>query len=467
VNKPKDHGSPTSGGEALDGRLAGYREKLLEAAVMTLPLALVSAASDRAKDQLLTDPWKILWIVLPLTLAAWLTLRAVRLQASRLDWRWFVFLAVYCSVFALSSASDLLVWRRTPTGFYQGSSEAGREWLVPLWLGDWRYWVVRRAPAAPHNIAVLLYPPVDHTEKNWQATARLNDRGVILLAATGHAAGIAFDVSYDAPAAPVVDQMLCAAVKQSGMTVLSTYDLTSNPNDVLPKKPPTKADAAVDCLQVESQGHAMGWADGDHVVRTIPLYWEGDVNAPAFSVRIARQIHAARPDTALTMPRSALLRFVPPVEDIPVLEGAKLASLEKNPLQLRNYFLIVGELSKSDRFETPFGLLPGAVVHAYAAHSLLTGNYMERPPVVWSVFVVFASCYVLTLLASRGIRPWRLAFAAAGLSAAILVCSAAAMYLWSVWVDVIYAVVAIWLLVPLLVMMQWKWRRPGPAPQPP
>jgi hypothetical protein len=191
------------------------------------------------------------------------------------------------------------------------------------------------------------------------------------------------------------------------------------------------------------------------VIRTIPVYWEGDTNAPAFSVRIAQLMHAAHPDIPLVIPKSSLLWFAPPAGGVPVIEGPDLASLEKSPLQLRNYFLIVGERSPLDTFETPFGPLSGAVVHAYAVHSLLTGSYISRPPALWGALTVFASCYLLTLLASRGAPTLRLVLGAAVLSVLTVALSAAAIYLWGVWLDVIYAIVATWILVPLLLGMRW------------
>jgi energy-converting hydrogenase Eha subunit C len=53
-------------------------------------------------------------------------------------------------------------------------------------------------------------------------------------------------------------------------------------------------------------------------------------------------------------------------------------------------------------------------------------------------------------------------------SAIIFVASAAAMYFWLVWVDIIYPIAAIWLLFPLLIGLRRISRRKiqEPAPQP-
>jgi hypothetical protein len=66
------------------------------------------------------------------------------------------------------------------------------------------------------------------------------------------------------------------------------------------------------------------------------------------------------------------------------------------------------------------------------------------------VVIVLAACYALTLFAARGYDARRLAQVAAIITLIIMILSAAAMYLWHAWLDVIYAVVAVWLLLPIL-----------------
>jgi CHASE2 domain-containing sensor protein len=137
-----------------------------------------------------------------------------------------------------------------------------------------------------------------------------------------------------------------------------------------------------------------------------------------------------------------------------VIEPHQLDALERNPSVLQDRFLLVGEGSGIDVFDTPFGRLPGTVVHAYAVDSLLASHYIKRPPAWLSAFVVFASCYILTLLAALQMSARWLVIAAAGITTAIVAVAAAAMSFSAVWLDVIYAVVATWLLLPLLLGLQ-------------
>jgi hypothetical protein len=429
-----------------------YREKVIEAAILAVPLSLIAATQSWINTRLLAEPWRILWVLVPLAAITWLTWRTlVRAKRRDLDWRWFVLLALFCSVFALAGASDLLVWKRAPRsgGYYDQLHEQTRGWLAPVWLGDWRYSLVRRAPSQLSGVVLILEEDAAGIAKE---ALRVRDRRLIELARIGGARGVAFDVAYEGRTR--VDSIYCAAVERakherSGFRVLSAYDLTPSPGDLLPRRPPMPQSTPVlPCLPASEQGHAMGLAEGDGIVRSIPLQWERE-DAPAFSVRVAE---ALRGSAKLSLPEGQLLRFIPPSDEPPIIAGRRLEDIERSPAQLDGYFLVVGEQSPADTFKTPFGSLPGAVVHAYAVHSLLSGVSIRRPAAVWSAFVVFAGCYVLTLFAAKRVRPLRLAAVACVLTAIIVFFAAAAIYFWRVWLDVIYAVAAVWLLLPVLIV---------------
>jgi CHASE2 domain-containing sensor protein len=168
-------------------------------------------------------------------------------------------------------------------------------------------------------------------------------------------------------------------------------------------------------------------------------------------VRIAQCIFSKCDRTDLPVPQGKLLRFLPPAQGtLVVIEPTQFAALKANPSVLHERFLLVGERSDTDKFKTPFGLLPGTVVHAYAVDSLLASHYVTRPPAWFSVFAVFASCYLLTLLAAQKLSTRWLLLAAAGITVAVFALAAVARYFSLVWLDVIYAVAATWLLLPLL-----------------
>jgi phosphate/sulfate permease len=65
---------------------------------------------------------------------------------------------------------------------------------------------------------------------------------------------------------------------------------------------------------------------------------------------------------------------------------------------------------------------------------------------------------MLTLLAARRSSSRVLVLTTAAITAAVAAVAAAAMYFSAVWLDVIYAVVAVWLLLPLLLGIRTRLR---------
>jgi CHASE2 domain len=433
--------------------LSHWNEKFIEAAVLSVPLALVAKATDPLQSRFFDEPWAALWVLLPLGGATWLSwLLLRRSRASILNWRVIGFLAIYCSVFALASASDLLVWRRMPQA-YEGEAGSGRGWLLPVTAGDWRYWLAPASTSRPNNpIVVLLDHPPDAT-REW---LRWQDRRVLELARKGGAQGVAFDVAFSG--STDIDPLFCQSVSAAGFPVLSTYELQKE--KVLGLYAMVPATQQLPCLPVANQAHAMGIAEADERVRSIPLFWNGvKGKQPALSLRVAQCIHSKCTSDDLPIPNERLLRFLQPgPKALTVIAPDQLAALERSPSVLRDRFLLVGDAAGADVFKTPFGRLPGTVVHGYAVDALLTSHYITRPTAWLSAFVVFASCYILILLAGERLSKRALVLAAAEITAAVIAMAAAAMYFSAVWLDVIYAVVAVWLLLPLLLGIRHRLR---------
>ncbi len=428
-------------------------EKFIEAAVLSVPLAFVAKLTDPLQAHFFDEPRAVPWIALPFGVAAWLSWRFLRPgQSAVLNWRVVGFLAIYCSVFAVASASDLLVWRRMPQA-YEGQTGSGRGWILPVTFGDWRYWVAPRSSSRPNNPVVVL---LDHPQGATSEWLRWQDRRIIEMARKGGALGVAFDVTFTGPAE--IDALFCKSVTDSGFPVLSAYEFRKD--EVLGLYAISPDTQQLPCLPLVNQGHAMGLAEADERVRTIPLFWSGVKGRQApLSVRVAQCIYSQCASNDLPVPNDRLLRFLPPsAGTLTVIEPNKLDALERNPTVLQDRFLLVGEGSGTDVFNTPFGRLPGTVVHAYAIDSLLASHYITRPPAWLSACVVFASCYILTLLAALQMSTRRLVIAAAGITIMVVAVAAAAMHFSAVWLDVIYAVVATWLLLPLLLGVRKRLR---------
>jgi hypothetical protein len=217
----------------------------------------------------------------------------------------------------------------------------------------------------------------------------------------------------------------------------------------------------------------MVFADVDNRVRSIPTTWNVAAERSALAVRIAQCMKPASEcgKNDLALPSGALLRFLPgSAELMPVRGDVAIRELIGNhPEALGNQFLLVGEQSKSDRFAMPRatrddreeGGTPGTLIHAYAVAALLAPEYFQHPPAWFATFIVIASCGVLALFASQKTTPKRLVLVATLESVAVISLAAVAARFQRVWLDVIYALVALWLLLPLLVAYQRLVRRPA------
>src|SRR4030095_7765942 len=118
---------------------AGVAKKLAETALAALPTLLITQAAGWINGKLFDQPWQMLCITLPLTalvVFAWRTLR--KPLAPRLDLRFALFLGLFAALFGVLSATEMLVWKRTAVAGLVESS--GRNWLLPVSWGDWRYW---------------------------------------------------------------------------------------------------------------------------------------------------------------------------------------------------------------------------------------------------------------------------------------------------------------------------------------
>jgi CHASE2 domain-containing sensor protein len=436
-------------------KLSHWLEKFIEGAVLSVPLAYIANATSALQARFFDEPWEVLWIVAPLAAAAWLSwILLRRSRAVALNWRMVGFLAIYCSIFAVASASDLLVWQRMPQG-YRDQASLGRGWILPVTVGDWRYRLAPRSASRPNSPIVVL---LDHPPGATREWLRWQDRRIVEMARQGGALGVAFDVAF--VGSTEIDPFFCKSVDTAGFPVLSAYEFRKD--KVLGLYASEPATQQVPCLPFANQGHAMGLAEADERVRTIPLFWSGlKGSQAALSVRVAQCIYSQCTASDLPVPDDRLLRYLSPATGtLTVVAPAQLAVLEQNSSLLRDRFVLVGDGTGSDVFNTPFGRLPGTVVHAYAVDSLLAVHYIRRPAAWISAFMVFASCYILVLLAAQGLSAQALFVAAVGLTATVMAIAAAAMFFSGVWLDVIYVVVALWVLLPILAGIRKQLRLP-------
>jgi hypothetical protein len=95
------------------------------------------------------------------------------------------------------------------------------------------------------------------------------------------------------------------------------------------------------------------------------------------------------------------------------------------------------------------------MIHALSIESLVHGRYITRIPWWQNLFRIFTFCYILTVLVAQGVPVRRLLIFAAISSLAMIGLSIAAIRIWHLWVDVIYFIAAVWLLLVLVGWRRW------------
>jgi hypothetical protein len=435
----------------LSAATGRWRDRLLDTAVLTIPTALVTQSVNWVQGRFFAEPWQVLWIAVPIAVGAFIAWKLLRQPtARRIDPRFGLFLVAYATLFSIASASDLLVWKRVPVADF--AADTGRNWLLPVTLGDWRYKLLRDA-AMPRGLTVLL---IDHHADQPPEIKRIFDAQIIQAAAAQGASGVFFDVAYPQPTA--TDPVLCASVElaaAANIPVATVYGLkaVAGTDNYAPDLESTKG--TPDCL-LEKKGvsvyraHSMVFADVDGVVRSLPLNWEAAPADVPLSQRMAQAMNTEK--EGFKLPDAKLLRFAR-VDAKPRIVAGDDAVREfiGTAGALKSRFLLVGELSNSDEFRTPWDdHTPGVLLHAYAASTLLANASIIRPPAWFSAFVVVAACAILALFASQGAATRKLSIVAILTTAGIFALAAIAIALFRVWLDVIYAMAALWLLLPLL-----------------
>ncbi|HEX6638754.1 MAG TPA: CHASE2 domain-containing protein [Steroidobacteraceae bacterium] len=429
-------------------RLQKYRETLLEKLVLGLPVGLITAACTALQNRLTSSPWTALWIALPLGVAAWFTWRLLkRPNMARALLVSLVFLTAYGAVFALASVSDLLVWRQVPN---DAQGVQLRAWMLPVRAGDWRYAVAQRKPLPADDMLVVIMDP--SPGEDGRARTRAREAALIELAMSQQARGVGLDVYFQGQTSS--DAALCTTVERARQAGIPVWAGFTNKNLKNGKLPVAVGADALPCFTTAHVGSLRGFADSDGRVRAVRLTWERMGDQPSFSVLGAAAVEKSYGRTLSAKDLDdPVLRYLPPPEEFPVPVTREFDVLT-DPGVLHRKLVLIGLNVKEDRYYTPWGVQPGTLIQANAIHSLRVGTRIERPDGFWSALVVAVLCYLIVVLAIDGISTRKLLVVAAGLSIAVIGASALLMYAWLMWFEVIYALVALWLLVPLVVVLR-------------
>lgn len=424
-------------------RFGAYKEDLLKAGLLSIPLAIVARLNEALSSRVLGQPWQAVWLLVPLALVVvLLRRRAAREQVLGLDRRVLAFLGAYILLFTIAAQTSVLDISRELSVF---GTPASRRWITPVSWGDWRYRLVPRVAEGDRSVVVLLRSGAGRSLLD----VRKEVLDLVTIARQREASGLALDVYFTE--STLLDPLLCQAITTAAaqMPVFVGYGFDVREGTVVERGVPATLQP---CLPRERLAHLAGVLDHDLVSRLTPLYFRGDATRPALGLAVARAIAASRtPAAPLVLPGDGLVRFVAPAEGQPrvvSLEAIQSGSEDAN--LLRGRFVLAGERER-DSFDTPFGRQPGVVIHGWVAHSLLERHFIERHSWWLGSAIILVCCGALTVRAAHGASVRELVLGCVAATAFVLALAVVSLFAGPYWFDVIYPLAAVWVLLPLLV----------------
>lgn len=431
----KKSSKPKNSSEPFHEKL---RSKLNEYLILALPIALVNGAVVWLMNRFFSQPWQILWFAVPMTLLAWLAWRrVVGRPDAKLGKSFLLLFSLYVLIFSLAASSEFLNWKRSLQGYNQA---VPRNFLALNWAGDWRYNFVRQTEPDT-DFAIIVKPPGQPLE-----VGRVKIAQLIEFAVANGVKGIAFDFHFRDNSLPEIDEKLCTAIRKAEpkvpIFVGYGFEREINSGEITWKGVAPSLQA---CISETRQGHTVAYAELDNKIRLVPLYFKKDPNRESLGLKIAREL---RKD--LQLPADGLVHFIKPEQNFPEIN---LDEVSHQKARLKDKFLLVGERGKNDLWQTPYGEVPGVLIHSYVVHSLRQNHFLRRVP-WWSSFVmVFAACYLVTFFFAQGWSRLKILLMTLLVSTTICLISLVAVAFWLDWLDVIYPLVAIWLLFILLLLL--------------
>ncbi|MFY9620415.1 MAG: CHASE2 domain-containing protein [Pyrinomonadaceae bacterium] len=440
---PPESEKSTGSSKPLDAEL---RKDLLKMFAMAFPTAVIAMLIAWTRDKFANQPGSALLIIIPgLIVLALLFVGSTIRSRVKLGWRFLVFLPLYILVFFFAAQSRLLDGKSTLVGY---DDVVPRNFLALNRHGDWHYRVASEEPPLQNLAIVLMKPPETYQQ------GRLEIADLIAIAQSSGARGVALDayfVKYKADkdaAEKGIDELLCYTIERArskGLKVLVAYTFKSADSmDRLSMDPDLEK-----CLPPSEQGHLLGYAESDGIVRTIPLYFRGDRQREAFSLKIARSF-----DASVSVPGDGLLQFIKTSGDFRTVYFDKLDQNEEEQSALNDRFILAGEDSPQDSFQTPYGPRSGVVIHAYTVQGLLHNHFIKRPPWWISLLMVSVWCYLMMVLAAQGVGNMKLILTNAAFSILIVAIAALVMHFWETWIDLVYPLLATWIYMFLLIILR-------------
>jgi CHASE2 domain-containing sensor protein len=435
-----------------------FRDGIVSALLPLVSLVLTAfiAPVNRIAE---ARPWQALWVTVPAAVVLWLTLQlpgATRRFRPHGGSLWLLMVAGAITMSLMFARS--LERPSRYAGLPQDPSL--RESAMPF-LGDWHYRCARRPPRSP-LITIVLLPPAE------LAVRRLTLARLVRMAVIAGARGIALDVFFTDTTATLADAALTSmvqAARSGGLPVIAGMGTRMDSGKAIEILRTATAPRLAAAFPDSTLGHLMALREGDRRLRCLPLYLEDDPEQPAWSLLVASLVAKVAPEK-LRKPEDGVLRFLPPGQDFPIVRIEDLERTGRDGLDhLRRQFVLVGEESPRETFDTPFGRRTGVTIHAWAVNSLLTGRFIHRDQ-WWVGFLVLGPfLYALAALWSAGITRARLFLWAIALAAVSFVYAAAAIAVSLFWIELTYVVIPV-LVFPVALVILAPRRRSRATPRP-
>ena len=437
-------------------RFNDYKEDLLKAVLLTVPLALLAKLNEQISGRILSQPWQAIWFLVPIAIvAALLRQRAIRQRALHPDRRMLLFLGAYLLLFTVASQSGVLDVSRELSAF---GAPASRRWLTPVSWGDWRYRLVPRKPERDQLIVVLLRSGADRSAID----GRKEIVDLIALASKEQALGVALDVYFKEPSA--IDPLLCQVVTNAAKTmpVIVGYGFEMKDGRVVEFGVPPDLSP---CLPRERLAHLAGFLDFDLVSRLTPLFFRGDTTRPALGLAVARALAATpslpspasrSPDQAsIDLPDDGLVRFIAPADGGPLTVPIRRTPEQDQGCESLAWPVRHGRPGGTGLLRDPLRASAGHR-HPFLRCTLVARVSLHPA----SVMVAGLRDYPGVLLLAHGVmRTWRRRrrprVAVPCATAVVVGVSVASIMAGPYWFDVVYPLTAVWLLLPLLAATRW------------
>jgi len=417
-------------------RLGKYREILLQAALLTIPLAVLGRLNEALSSRIFTQPWQTVWILIPLAIAVLLLRqRVVRVGTLAPGGRLLTFLGAYVLLFTAASQTSVLDISRELTAF---GTPVSRRWVTPVSWGDWRYWLVPRRPDPRDELVIVQLAP-GAGRPIVEGRKELID--LIAFAAKAGARGVALDVYFAEPSP--IDPLLCRVITTAGIPVFVGFGFERRQGRIVEMGIP---ETLQPCLTEGRVAHLAGLLDFDLVSRATPLFFRNDPGRPALSLAVARALAAPTP---VEVPPDGILRFVPPPEDPLTVRFDELIAGKADRNFLRSRFVMAGE-AEQDSFDTVSGRKPGIVVHSYAVHSLRQAHDIRQHSWWLGFAIMLVFCYWMTIWCANGVNVRTLTALCVFATLVVVGIAVVSILVGPYWFDVVYPLTAIWLLLPML-----------------